>query len=235
VAKLKVMCARSMHLAVGVVRGRDFAQATGHELEFDFGTVGTLQARLDAGETADVLVLSQAMIGKLEAAGRLAAGSRADVARTFIAVCIRQGAPMPEIATPEAFKRTLEAARTAAMSDPAVGGSAAVYVPVVFERLGIAGTMASKSLLQQNGVEVARRVVEGNADLGLTLSGEVASVEGAVIAGPIPPPYGQDTTYTAGVSAESAAQDAGRAFIAALIAPAARETWRKAGFEVPQA
>ncbi len=233
-ARLKVMCARSMHLAVGAL-GRDFAQATGHELEFDFGTVGALQTKLDAGETADVLVLSQAMIGKLEAAGRLAAGSRADVARTFIAVCIRQGAPMPEIATPEAFKRTLEAARTVAMSDPAVGGSAAVYVPTVFERLGIAETMAPKSLLQQNGVEVARRVVEGNADLGLTLSGEVASVEGAVIAGPIPPPYGQDTTYTAGVSAGSAAQDAGRAFVAALTARAARETWRKSGFEVPQA
>jgi molybdate transport system substrate-binding protein len=233
-AKLRVMCARSMHLAVGAL-GRDFAQATGHELEFDFGTVGALQAKLDAGETADVLVLSQAMIGKLEVAGRLAADSRADVAKTFIAVCIRQGAPLPDIATPEAFKRTLEAARAVAMSDPAVGGSAAVYVPVVFERLGIAGLMASKSLLQQNGVEVARRVVEGKADLGLTLSGEVASVEGAVIAGPLPPAYGQDTTYTAAVSADSTASDAARSFIAALTAPVARETWRKAGFEVPQA
>ena len=232
-ARLKVMCARSMHLAVGAL-GRDFAQATGHELEFDFGTVGALQTKLDAGETADVLVLSQAMIGKLEAAGRLAAGSRADVARTFIAVCIRQGAPMPEIATPEAFKRTLEAARTVAMSDPAVGGSAAVYVPTVFERLGIAETMAPKSLLQQNGVEVARRVVEGNADLGLTLSGEVASVEGAAIAGPIPPPYGQDTTYTAGVSAGSAARTPA-CLRRGADRSAARETWRKSGFEVPQA
>jgi molybdate transport system substrate-binding protein len=228
------MCARSMHLAVGAL-GRDFAQATGHELEFDFGTVGALQARLDAGETADVLILSRAMIGDLETAGGLGAGSRADVAKTFIAVCIRQGAPLPDIATPEAFKRTLEAARVIAMSDPAVGGSAAVYVPVVFERLGIAGAMASKSLLQQNGVEVARRVVEGKADLGLTLSGEVVSVEGAVIAGPLPPAYGQDTTYTAAVSAGSTAPDAARSFIAALTAPAARETWRKAGFEVPQA
>jgi molybdate transport system substrate-binding protein len=233
-ARLKVMCARSMHLVVGAL-GQDFARSGGHELEFDFGTVGALQAKLDAGETADVLILSRTMLQKLEAAGGLAAGSRADVAKTFIAVCIRQGAPLPDIATAETFKRTLEAARVIAMSDPAVGGSAAVYVPVVFERLGIAGLMASKSLLQQNGVEVARRVVEGKADLGLTLSGEVASVEGAVIAGPLPPAYAQDTTYTAAVSAESAVPDAARSFIAALIAPAARDTWRKAGFEVPQA
>jgi molybdate transport system substrate-binding protein len=226
------MCARSMHLAVGAL-GNDFARVAGHELDFDFGTVGVLQAKLDAGETADVLILSNAMIGKLEAAGRLAAGPRADVAKTFIAVCIRQGAPSPDIATPEAFKRTLECTRAIAMSDPAVGGSAAVYIPVMFERMGIAAVMAPKSLLQQNGVEVAHRVVEGKADLGLTLSGEVASVEGAVIAGPIPQPYGQETIYTAGVSAGSAVPDAAKAFVAALTAPAAKATWRKSGFEVP--
>jgi len=233
-AKLKVMCARSMHLVIGAL-GRDFARAGGHELEFDFGTVGALQAKLDAGETADVVILSRAMVGGLELAGGLAAGSRTDIAKTFIAVCIRHGAPRPDIATPETFKRTMEAARAVAMSDPAVGGSAAVYVPTVFERLGIAAAMKSKSLLQQNGVEVARRVVEGRADLGLTLSGEVASVEGAVIAGPLPAPYGQDTVYTGGVSAATAASDAAKAFIVALTAPAARATWQRAGFEVPQA
>ena len=233
-AKLKVMCARSMHKAVGQL-GEGFARAGGHELAFDYGTVGALQGKLDAGETADLLILSRAMVDKLEAAGRLLPGSKADVARTFIAVCVRQGAPLPDLATPEAFKRALEGARSVAMSDPAVGGSAAVYVPTVFERLGIAAAMKSKSLLQQNGVEVARRVVEGKADLGLTLSGEVASVEGAVIAGPLPAPYGQDTLYTAAVSAAAAAPEAARAFIAALTAPAARGTWRKAGFEVPRA
>jgi molybdate transport system substrate-binding protein len=229
-ATLKIMCARSMHQAVGAL-GCDFARAAGHQMDFDFGTVGALQAKLDAGESADVLILSRAMIDRLEAAGALAPGSPADVARTFVAVCIREGAAPPDIATPEAFKRTLEAARAVAMSDPAVGGSAAVYVPTVFERLGLAEAMKAKSLLQPNGVQVARRVVEGKADLGLTLSGEVASVAGAAIAGPLPSPFGQQTVYCAAVRAGSTGQDAGRAFIAALTGPAARETWRKAGFE----
>ena len=63
---------------------------------------------------------------------------------------------------------------------------------------------------QQTGVEVAKRVVEGKAEFGLTLSGEVASVPGAVIAGPLPPPFGQDTTYCAAVMAASAAKEAAR-------------------------
>ncbi len=89
-AKLKVMCARSMHLVVGALGG-DFARDGGHEVEFDFGTVGALQAKLDAGETADVLILSRAMV--VAGVGRRpAAGSRTDIAKTFIAVCIRDGA-----------------------------------------------------------------------------------------------------------------------------------------------
>jgi len=223
-----------MHGAVGAL-GAEFARSAGHEIEYDFGTVGVLQEKLDAGETADVLILSRPMIGKLETAGALLAGSRADVALTFIAVCIRAGAAAPDIGTADAFKQSLENARAVAMSDPAVGGSAAVYVPVVFERLGLAEVMRPKSLLQKNGVEVARRVVEGAADFGLTLSGEVASVDGAAIAGPLPPPYGQETIYTAGVPATTGAPDAARAFVAALTAASSRGVWQRAGFEVPQA
>jgi len=233
VAKLKVMCARSMHVAVGAI-GEAFAAASGHEIEFDFGTVGALQDKLDAGESADVLILAVSGIDKLEKAGALVPGARKNVAKTFIAVCIREGAPKPDFATPEAFKRLLESARAAATSDPAVGGSAGVHLARTFEREGLATMMQGKSLPQQSGVEVARRVVEGKAGFGLTLSGEVASVEGAVIAGPLPPPFGQDTLYVAAVMAGSGAQDAATGFIAALRRPETRDIWQRAGFALPE-
>jgi molybdate transport system substrate-binding protein len=231
VAKLKVMCARSMHKAVEAL-AQDFCARTGHDIAFEFGTVGALQARLAAGETADVLILGAPAMDKLEGEGALVAGTRADVARAFVAVCIREGAPAPDIATPEAFQRTLREARAIALSDPAVGGSAGVYLADLFERLGLAAIMKQKGLLQPTGAEVARRVVEGKADFGLTLSGEIASVAGAVIAGPLPPPFGHETTYCAAVSANSPVRAAGEAFIAALRAPPARATWERAGFAV---
>src|SRR5437588_600984 len=59
--------------------------------------------------------------------------------------------------------------------------------------------------------QVARRVVEGKAEFGLTLSGEVASVPGAVIAGPLPPPFGQDTIYVAAAMAASLVKEAAAA------------------------
>jgi molybdate transport system substrate-binding protein len=221
-----------MHVAVGAL-GKAFAQASGHQVEFDFGTVGGLQGKLDAGETADVVILSVPGIDRLDEAGALVPGSRKDVAKTYIAVCIREGAPRPDFATPEAFKRLLENAHAVATSDPAVGGSAGVHLDKAFRDAGWAAMLAPKSLPQQTGAEVARRVVEGKAEFGLTLSGEVASVEGAVIAGPLPPPFGQDTTYCAAVMAGSGAKDAAVGFIAALTQPDTRAAWTAAGFELP--
>jgi molybdate transport system substrate-binding protein len=233
VAKLNVMCARSMHKAVEAL-GRDFGRRTGHDVALDFGTVGALQSKIAAGESADVMILSVPAIDKLDKAGALAPGSRTDVARTFIAVCVRDGAPLPDIATPEAFERTLRSARGIALSDPGVGGSAGVYLVGMFARMGLSATIAEKGMLQSSGVEVAKRVVEGKADLGLTLSGEIASVPGAVIAGPLPAPLGNDTTYCATVSAASTERAAAADFIAALTAPAARAIWQAAGFDLPR-
>jgi molybdate transport system substrate-binding protein len=232
VAKLKVMCARSMHKAVEALT-RDFTARTGHDVALDFGTVGALQAKIASGESADVIILAVPVMDKLERAGALVAGSRADVASTFIAVCVRAGAPLPDIATPETFERTLRNARSIALSDPGVGGSAGVYLVGMFERMGLNEMIAAKGILQSSGVEVAKRVVEGKAELGLTLSGEVASVQGAVIAGALPKPLGQDTIYCAAVTSASVAKDAAKAFIAALTAPATRDTWRSAGFNPP--
>lgn len=231
-AKLKVMCARSMHVAVGAL-GRAFAESAGHEIVFDFGTVGALQGKLDAGERADVVILSVPAVDKLEQDGALVPGRRNPVAKTFIAVCIREGAPKPDVSTAAAFRRLLEGARSIANSDPAVGGSAGVHLAKAFEQEGIAAMFQPKSLPQQSGVEVARRVVEGKAEFGLTLSGEIASVPGAAIAGPLPPPFGQDTIYAAAVMASSTAKDAAADFIAALTKPETRDVWTKAGFELP--
>src|SRR5262249_18640742 len=113
--------------------------------------------RIDSGESADVLILGVPAIEKLDRSGALAPSSRVDIARTFIAVCVREGAPRPDIATPEAFERTLRGARAVALSDPAVGGSAGVYLKGLFERMGLAAMMAAKGMPQQSGVEVAKR------------------------------------------------------------------------------
>src|SRR5215467_7813976 len=117
----------------------DFTSTAGHEVELSFGTVGALQQRLDAGETADVVISGKPAIEALEKADRLAPKSRADIATVRIGVAVREGAPAPDISTPEAFKQALVGARAIAFSDPAVGGSAGIYLAHMFQELGLAG------------------------------------------------------------------------------------------------
>ena len=230
-AKLKIMCARSMHEVVTAL-AYDFTSTTGHEVELSFGTVGALQQRLDAGETADVVISGQPAIDALEKAGRLAAKSRADIATVRISVAVRDGAPAPDISTPEAFRQTLVDARAIAFSDPAVGGSAGVYLARMFTELGLANAIKQKGMPQPNGGEVARRVAEGKADLGMTLTAEIVPIAGVRVIGPLPKPLGSDTSYCASVMATSSARGAALDFIAALKREDRRTVWEEAGFEV---
>ena len=228
VAKLKVMCARSMHQVVGELT-EAFRRATGHEVELNFGTVGALQKRLDAGETADVLVLGAPAVDKLAKSGVV--GSATNVATTSVGITVREGSAPPDVSTPDAFKQALVAAKTVAFSDAAVGGSAGIYLAKLFVEMGLADEIARKGMPQQSGGEVATRVANGEADIGMTLIAEIVPIKGTHVVGPLPAPYGHEVTYTAAVPVASANREGALAFIRALTAPATRTVWRAAGFE----
>jgi molybdate transport system substrate-binding protein len=231
VAKLKIMCARSMHEVVTAL-AYDFTSATGNEAELSFGTVGALQQRLDAGETADVVISAKPAIDALEKASRLAPKGRADIATVRIGVAVRAGAPAPDISTPEAFRQALVDARAVAFSNAAVGGSAGVYLARMFAELGLTDAIKAKGMPQQNGGEVARRVAEGKAEIGMTLIAEIVPIPGVRVIGPLPKPLGSDTTYCAAVMATSNARGAALDFIAALKRKDRQTVWKEAGFEV---
>ena len=228
---LKVFCARSMHVAVKTLAAA-FAERTGEAPGIVFEPMGALQARLAAGETADVLILAIPAIAALGQSGAIVAVSRVDVARAPIGVASRAGAAAPDIATPEAFKAALMTAPRVALSDPAVGGSAGIYLRDLFARLGLADMIAAKTVYQSSGVAAAACVARGEADLAMTFIPELLQAAGVHILGPLPPPFGHATGYAAAVSAGCSRSEAAGAFIAALTAPASRDVWMKAGFEV---
>src|SRR4051812_21124458 len=107
VAKLKVMCARSMHQVVGALADA-FTRETGYAVDLHFATVGAIQKRLDAGETADVLIVGAPAIDRLAKAGLVDPGTT--IATTSIGVAGRAGAAAPDISTPDAFRQALSAA-----------------------------------------------------------------------------------------------------------------------------
>ena len=133
--------------AQGAIRALEpaFRSASGHTVEAHFDTVGALRDRLLAGERADVLILSEAGVAALEKAGKLGPGRPLDLGSISVALAVRKGAPLPDVATPEALRRALLAARSVAHADPARGATAGTHFARVLERLGIAQEISRAS------------------------------------------------------------------------------------------
>ena len=72
--------------------------------------------RVQAGEPFDVVVLASDAIDTLIAAGRVVTGSRVDLVRSPVAIAVRAGAPQPDVASPEALRRAVLAARSVGYS-----------------------------------------------------------------------------------------------------------------------
>ena len=120
--ELKVMCAGAVKPMVAAL-GAEFESASGTKLNYVFNTAGSLRDRIKAGEVADLVVLSESIIAGLDKLGLIVPGTITDLGRTVTGVIVRDGAPMPDISTPEAFKQALLKAKSVAYTDPNAGGS----------------------------------------------------------------------------------------------------------------
>jgi molybdate transport system substrate-binding protein len=188
-AEVRVLSAGGMR-QVMLDLGPKFERATGYRLNVSFDSGAVIVNRLEGGVHADVVLLPRPGIDRLADAGKLVAGSAADLATSRVGVAVRKGSPKPDISTPEAFKRMMLAAKTIACPDPALGGSSGVHIAKVFERLGIAEALKPKLVLvstpDQEAMMPGRLVARGEAEVALHQMQELWAVPGVEIVGPLP-------------------------------------------------
>jgi molybdate transport system substrate-binding protein len=208
----------------------EFEKQTGNKVVVDNDTAGGLKKRIESGEAFDVAVITPAVIDELAGAGKIAAGSRVNLASVSIGVVVKEGAPKPDVSTVDAFKRALLEARSVAYIDPASGGSSGIYIDKLLERLGIADQVRPKAKLKKGGY-VAELIVSGEAELGLHQISEIVPVKGAVLVGPLPKEIQNTTTYAAGLSASPQNKEAAQALIKMFSGPAAATVLKSKGME----
>ncbi len=206
-------------------------KASGPTLAFTWGTAAMLAKRVEAGERPDVLILTNDSMAPLAKDGKVAPGSTVTFASSGIAVSVKAGAPKPDISTPEAFKKTLLAAKTVAYSDPAAGGASGVYFAKLLERMGIAEAMKAKTRHPPPGGNSANLLVTGEAELAVQQKPEVMSVAGTEVVGLLPSELNHVTRYSAGIGSGSAEAKAGKALIAFLRSPEAAATFKAKGLD----
>ena len=150
-------------------------------LDADYApTVGLLK-RLRDGEKADVLILTREGLDELVAEGAVVAASRIDLARSYVGLAVKAGAPHPDISTEAALVSALLAARSVAYSKI---GASGIYFAELIERLGIAAEINAKATITAGFT--AERLVSGEADIAVQQLSELKQVAGVDVIGPIP-------------------------------------------------
>ena len=209
-----------------------FERATGNTVVTKWGpsmgnTSDAVPARIQRGESIDVVIMVGAALGDLIKAGKVIANSRVDLARSGIGVAVRKGAPKPDISSAEALRRALMAAKSIAYSDSASG----VYVSTeLFSRLGISDQVTGKSRMIP-AEPVGSVVARGEAEIGFQQMSELKPISGIELVGMLPPQLQKITIFSAGVVVGAKEPDTARALIAFLASPAAAAAISESGME----
>jgi molybdate transport system substrate-binding protein len=201
----------------------------GHPLSVEFGTTATLKPRIEGGEAFDFTVLTSDAVDALIKEGKVAAGSRADVARVGIGIGIRAGAAKPDVSTPEALKKTLLNAKSITY---AATGASRPPTDKMLNSMGIADALKSKTLLLSGAEETSAAVRDGKAELLITLISEIKSAKGLELAGPLPKDFQAYIAFVAGVSPNAKNADAAKAAVKYLTGPKAAAAYQAKGMEL---
>jgi molybdate transport system substrate-binding protein len=204
-----------------------FEKATGHKVTTVF--TGTLDAnkRLAAGETYDLLIMAAPSIEEHIKGGKVASGSKVDLAKSGVGVAVKAGAPKPDISTSDALKKTVLAAKSIGYST----GPSGNYIVSLFEKMGIADQVKGKLKQTPTGVFVGSIIASGEVELGFQQVSELSHFPGLDYVGPLPADVQRFTTFSSGIIAGAKEADAAKALVQFIAAPAASAAYKKRGME----
>jgi molybdate transport system substrate-binding protein len=204
-----------------------YEQRTGCQVAIkSMGGVDAARA-VRAGEPIDIILLASNVMEQLEAEGHTGSGSRADFARSGIAIAVRAGAQWPSIYNGESVKQAVLDARKICYST----GPSGDHLKQLWERWGILGAISERAIQAPPGVPVAALVARGDADLGFQQLSELLHFPGIHIVGPLPSEIQATTVFSVGVSSSSSRVESERSLVSFLNSPEADAVKRKHGMD----
>lgn len=201
-----------------------FERKTGHKVKATFGSgLGTKQ-QVARGEAFDVPIV-QPPYPEVLSSGHVVANTATPLASVSLGVAVRQGAPKPDISTPEAVKRALLAAKSVSYPNPAGGAAAGVTFDETLKKLGIAQQIEPKLKRAQGGARAMEMIAKGEAEIGLTFLSEM-NEPGIEAVGPLPKEIAPPTSLVGFLSAHAKDPAAAKALLQYLSSPEAAGAYK---------
>ncbi|MGC2519457.1 MAG: substrate-binding domain-containing protein [Burkholderiales bacterium] len=228
-AEIRVLSAGAVE--PGLVKlAEQFQRDTGNKVKIQFGTAPELARRLVAGEAADVLIAPPGVVNEQVRNGKVDADSRITVGRIGVGVAVRFDAPDPDIATLDAFKRSLLSTDSVVYNRASTG----LYLERLFELMGIDEQLKAKTTRYASGAQVLEHVIQGKGnEIGFGAITEIKLFEqkGLKLVGPLPAQVQNQTPYAAGVMTDARSADEAANFIRFLGTPAAKAIFSATGVD----
>src|SRR5260221_11480208 len=179
-------------LEPGVMKVADqFRKETKNRVRIQFfAATPQLERRLSVGEPADVLIAPAGLMNDQLRRGKVDAEAHSFIGRVGIGVTVRAGAPDPDIASLDRFKQSLLGADSIVYNHASTG----LYLEKLFDLLGIAEQLKTKTTRYMNSAQVLEHVIGGKGiEIRFGTMPEIRQVEteGLEIGG-APPREGQN-------------------------------------------
>jgi molybdate transport system substrate-binding protein len=206
-----------------------FEKETGHTVQITFNTAPQILERLGAGDIFNVVIAPPAVIEELAKAGKVER-ERVSIGRVGMGVGIREGAPVPDISSVEAIRRTVLEAESVVFNRASSG----LHFEGLLQRMGIYEQIEPKTARYPDAASVMERLLRGKGkEVGFGPMTKILQYKdrGLRLIGPLPAEVQHYTSYIAvemtGVSNKAAAG----AFLRFLGGPTGKPLFSAAGIE----
>jgi molybdate transport system substrate-binding protein len=227
-AEIKVLSAGAIEPGLKAAAGA-FQRSTGHVVTITFNTAPEIRKRIAEGEIQDVVIAPPAAIEEFSKAGRVTQ-DRVDVGRVGMGAAVRPGAPVPDISSADALKKSILDADSIVFNRASTGQ----YFEGLLKKMGIYEQVEKKTTRYPDGNAVMEHVLKGKGtEIGF---GPITEIllhrdHGLRLVGPLPAEAQNYTRYTAGVMSGAPSADAARDLVRYLGTPAAKAAFSAAGIE----
>jgi molybdate transport system substrate-binding protein len=228
-AEIRVLAVRAPEVALRNLAA-DFAKESGHQVVFTIGSPAVVMQKIKANEVHDAVIVSEPAMDQLDKEGIVNPESRVRLANTGIGVVVRDGAPVPDLATPEAFKQALVTATSIVYGDVSPNQSGE-KVERILAALGILDTLRPKLRIVSGHRNSQPLIAKGEVEMGLYNLSEIHEGTGVRLAGPVPAPLQLVTIFEGALMSDGSVPEAARAYIRFLASADARDKWTAAKLE----
>ncbi len=219
-AELKILAAGGMRPGLNAAAAV-FRDRTGIETTFTYEPPVDLGKRVAAGETADIVVSSPAVIADLSSAKKVLPDGQMHLGRVGVGVVVRDAAPSPDISSPQAVRDSLIAAEAVVYNTASSG----TYIDGMLRKLGVFDQIQGKLVRLWDGTAVMHHLMEGKArEFGFGGITDILGYRdrGLRLVGPLPAEIQNYASYNAAVIAVAPNPAGAKAFLAYLASPEGR-------------